>query len=93
MAKPKAEQPTEVLPVPEDRDYGSILTEILRGGFLDKVRLASVISVIGAIGALYCLIDGQINFQEFGIGLGSLTAGAGLLGQARNAAKQGLHDK
>lgn len=56
---------------------------------LDRVRLASVITVIAAIGGLYALITGQITYVEFGAGLGAASLGAGAVGQVRNNAGHG----
>lgn len=56
---------------------------------LDKIRLASILTIIGAIGGLYCLVTGQITYQEFGVGLGALTAGSAAIGQVRNKAGKG----
>lgn len=56
---------------------------------LDRVRLTSVLTLILAGGGLYCLVTGQITFQEFGIGLGVGGFGAGMIGKARNDAGHG----
>ncbi len=58
--------------------------------FLNDIPLASVIAVAAVIGGLIALIAGDISFEEFLVGIGATTAGAGILGQARNGAGHGV---
>lgn len=57
---------------------------------LDKVPLASVLTVLAALGGVYCLITGQITYDEFLTGLGVSTAGIAGLGYVRNQAGKGI---
>lgn len=57
---------------------------------LNKVPLASVLTVLTAAGALYALVVGQIDFVEFAAVVGGVSAGTGVLGMARNGAGHGV---
>lgn len=57
--------------------------------FLDAIPLASVITVLAALGGVYALVTGHIDYQEFLIGLGVVTAGSATLGKVRNDAGKG----
>jgi hypothetical protein len=59
--------------------------------FLNNIPLASVIAVAAVIGGIIALANGSIDFQEFLVGIGATTAGAGVLGHARNGAGHGVH--
>lgn len=56
----------------------------------DKLPLATIIALIGAIGALIALITGELTYLEFAAAVGITSGGAGLLGHARNGAGRGL---
>jgi len=56
---------------------------------LDKIPLASVLTVLAALGGLYCLITGSITYQEFLVGLGVTGGGMAALGKVRNDAHKG----
>jgi hypothetical protein len=56
---------------------------------LDRVRLASVITVLAIIGGLIALAQGQIDYVEFAATVAAVSGGAGLLGAARNGAGHG----
>lgn len=58
---------------------------------LNKIPLASVLTVLTAAGALYALVDGQIDFVEFAAVVGGVSAGTGVLGMARNGAGHGVN--
>lgn len=56
----------------------------------DRVRLASLIAILGSLGACYALVAGQITYVEFAGSLAAINAGAGVLGAARNGAGHGV---
>lgn len=58
--------------------------------FLNDIPLATVIAVASIIGGVIALANGSIDFQEFLIGIGAASAGAGVLGHARNGAGHGV---
>jgi hypothetical protein len=58
---------------------------------LNSIPLASVLTVLYALGGAYCLVTGQINFEEFGIAMGAAGAGNAALGHVRNQAGKGTH--
>jgi hypothetical protein len=58
--------------------------------FLDDIPLATVITLVGILGAVIALIAGSIDFEEFMLAIGATTGGAGVLGLARNGAGTGL---
>jgi len=57
---------------------------------LDGIRLASVIAILGSLGAAYALITGEITYVEFAASLAAINGGAGVLGIARNGANHGV---
>lgn len=57
---------------------------------LDDLPLASVIAIAAIVGGIIALIDGSIDFEQFLVGIGATTAGAGVLGEARNRAGKGV---
>jgi hypothetical protein len=57
---------------------------------LNKLPLASVLAVLAAVGGVIALASGSISYDEFLIGLGVTTGGAGVLGEARNRAGHGV---
>lgn len=57
---------------------------------LDNIPLASVIAIAAIVGGIIALIDGSIDFEQFLVGIGATTAGAGVLGEARNRAGKGV---
>jgi len=57
---------------------------------LDDLPLASVIAIAAIVGGVIALIDGSIDFEQFLVGIGATTAGAGVLGEARNRAGKGV---
>jgi len=65
-------------------------TESKLYGILDRIRLASIIVVIGTIGALVALVTGELSYVEFAAAIGAISAGAGVLGLARNGAGHGV---
>jgi len=58
--------------------------------FLDDIPMATVIAIAGIIGSIIALIAGDIDFDNFMLAIGATTAGAGVLGVARNQAGKGL---
>jgi hypothetical protein len=58
--------------------------------FLSDVPLASVITVLTAVGALYSLVVGEITYVEFAGAVAAVSAGSGVLGFARNGAGHGV---
>jgi hypothetical protein len=56
---------------------------------LDAIPLASVIAVLAALGGVYALIAGQIDYQQFLVGLGVSSGGVAALGHVRNQAGKG----
>ena len=56
---------------------------------LDRLRLASLLTIIGAIVGGVLVIDGELDFNEYLTSLGILAGGAGLLGVARTQAGHG----
>ncbi len=58
--------------------------------FLDNLPLGTIITLAGIVGGIIALANGSIDFQEFLLAIGVNSAGAGLIGQARNAAGKGI---
>lgn len=58
---------------------------------IERVPLASVITLLTAVGALYALVTGDISFVEFAGIVGGVSAGTGVLGIARNGAGHGTY--
>lgn len=56
---------------------------------VERVPLASVLTLITAVGALVALVTGEIDFLEFAAVVGGVSAGTGVLGIARNGAGHG----
>jgi len=56
---------------------------------LDAIPLASVLTVLTALGGVYALLTGQITYEQFTLGLGVSTAGNAALGHVRNKAGKG----
>lgn len=57
---------------------------------LNDLPLATIIAVVGIIGALIALINGSIDFEQFMLSIGAVSGGAGVLGHARNGASHGI---
>lgn len=57
---------------------------------LDDLPLATLIAVAAIVGGIIALIGGDITFEQFLVGIGATTAGAGVLGEARNRAGKGV---
>lgn len=57
---------------------------------LNRVPLASVITLLVVAGGLYALIAGQIDYIEFSAAVAAASAGSGVLGIARNKAGHGV---
>lgn len=57
----------------------------------DKIRLGSIITVVGCVGALVSLIFGDLTYLEFAAALGLSGVGGGAIGIARNGAGHGIH--
>lgn len=58
--------------------------------FLNDLPLATLISLAGIVGAVIALINGSLDYEQFMLAIGATTAGAGVLGHARNGAGRGL---
>jgi hypothetical protein len=58
---------------------------------IERVPLASVLTILTAVGALYALVVGDISFVEFAAVVGGVSAGTGVLGIARNGAGHGTY--
>lgn len=58
--------------------------------FLDQLPLASIAFLAIVVAGFYCLIDGQISFDEFGAAIGAGGVGTAALGYVRNAAGKGF---
>lgn len=56
---------------------------------LDRIPLASVITVLAALGGVYALVTGEIDYQQFLIGLGVTGGGMAALGKVRNDVGKG----
>jgi hypothetical protein len=52
-------------------------------------HLATVLALVFAAGAIYALIAGSIDFEQFAISLGAGTGGIGALGAARSIRQNG----
>lgn len=57
---------------------------------LDSLPLASLAFIFGALGGIYCLVIGSIDYEHFLIGLGVLGGGSAALGHVRTQAGKGL---
>lgn len=58
--------------------------------FLNTLPLATVSFLAILAAGLYCLIDGQITFEEFGVAVGAGGVGTAALGHVRNNAGKGI---
>jgi hypothetical protein len=57
---------------------------------LNRLPLATIAFLAILAAGFYCLIDGQITFEEFGVALGVGGAGTAPLGHGRNQAGKGV---
>lgn len=57
---------------------------------LDSLPLATLLVVLGALGGVYALIHGDIDYEHFLYGLGVLGGGSAALGHVRTEAGKGL---
>jgi hypothetical protein len=53
-------------------------------------HLTTVLALVFAAGAVYALIAGSIDFEQFAISLGAGSGGLGALGVARSIRQNGL---
>jgi len=60
---------------------------------LDSLPLATLVFVLGALGGVYCLIQGSIDYEHFLIGLSGLGVGSAAMGHVRTQAGKGLAPK
>ena len=51
--------------------------------WLDNLPVATIIALAAIIGGIIALANGSIDFDQFLVGIGASTAGAGVLGKAR----------
>ncbi len=58
--------------------------------FLDNLPLATIITVVGLVGAVIALINKSIDFEQFMISIGALSGGAGVVGIARAQSGKGV---
>lgn len=58
--------------------------------FLDHVPLASIQAVAGYVIVLIAYLNGDLGVEAALLALGANTAGAGVLGHARNGAGRGV---
>lgn len=58
--------------------------------FLDNLPVATLIAIAAIIGGIVALAGGDITFDQFLVGIGASSAGAGVLGEARNRAGKGV---
>ncbi len=57
---------------------------------LDNLPIATIVTLVGIAGAIYALIAGSIDFQQFMVSIGALSGGAGVLGIARAQSGKGV---
>ncbi len=57
---------------------------------LDDLPIATLIAIAAIVGGIIALAGGDITFEQFLVGIGATTAGAGVLGEARNRAGKGV---
>lgn len=57
---------------------------------LDNLPLATIITLVGIAGAIYALIAGSIDFQQFMVSIGAVSGGAGVVGIARAQSGKGI---
>lgn len=58
---------------------------------LNNIPVATLVSIAAIIGGIIALANGSIDFEGFLVGIGATTAGAGVLGHARNGAGHGVN--
>jgi hypothetical protein len=58
---------------------------------LNDLPVATLVAIAAIVGGIIALINGSIDFDQFLIGIGATTAGAGVLGHARNGAGHGVN--
>ncbi len=58
--------------------------------FLDNLPLATIITVVGLVGAVIALINKSIDFEQFMVSIGALSGGAGVVGIARAQSGKGV---
>ncbi len=58
--------------------------------FLDNLPLATIITVVGLVGAVIALINKSIDFEQFMISIGAVSTGAGVVGVARAQSGKGV---
>jgi hypothetical protein len=56
---------------------------------LDNLPLATIITLVGVAGAIYALIAGSIDFEQFMVSIGAVSGGAGVVGIARAQSGKG----
>ena len=57
---------------------------------LDNLPVATIVTLVGIVGALIALINGSIDFEQFMVSIGALSGGAGVVGIARAQSGKGL---
>lgn len=57
---------------------------------LDKLPLATIQAVVGYVVVLIAYLNGDLDVEAALVALGANTAGAGVLGHARNGAGRGV---
>ncbi len=57
---------------------------------LDNLPIATIVTLVGIVGAIIALANGSIEFQEFMTSIGVLSGGAGVLGYARAQSGKGV---
>lgn len=57
---------------------------------LDRLPLATIAFLAILAAGFYCLVDGQITFEQFGEAIGIGGAGTAALGYVRNQAGKGV---
>lgn len=58
--------------------------------FLSGLPLGTLIAIAAIVGAIIALINHSIDFEQFLVGIGAGTGGAGLLGVARAQSGKGI---
>ncbi len=58
--------------------------------FLDQLPLATIITVVGLVGAVIALINNSVTFEQFMVSIGALSGGAGVVGIARAQSGKGV---
>ena len=57
---------------------------------LDNLPVATLIALAAIVGGIIALANGSIDFEQFLVGIGASTAGAGVLGGARAVSGKGV---